>query len=558
MAALDPSITVAVVGAGAMGQGIAQVAAQAGHPVLVVDTRPGAAQAAVESIARALTALVEKGKRTAAERDATVDRLRAVNGLSDLAPAGLVVEAIVEDLDVKRRLFAELEGIVGADAILATNTSSLSVAAIGAGVRRPERLAGLHFFNPAPLMALVEIVSGLATDVTVLDTLFDTAKAWGKSPVRCRSTPGFIVNRVARPFYAEGLRLVQEQAADPATIDAVVREAGGFRMGPFELMDLIGHDVNFAVTRSVHAAYFGDPRFQPSLIQQELVEAGRLGRKTGRGFYDHSPGAAKPVPCSAEPGAKPQRVTVQGDLGPAASLVGLLHEAGIAVEEAPGPGVLVVDGVTLALTDGRTATARAAEEGIAPLVLFDLALDYTKATRVALAPADGTPAKALAIAAGLFQALGKAVSVIDDAPGLVVMRTVAMLANEAADATMQGVASAADIDIAMTKGVNYPLGPLAWADRIGLPHVLAVLDALARTYGEDRYRASALLRRRISAAQIAQIPSPPRGEGQGEGGASRGSASGGHSSFTTDSTPRIPLTPTLSPGGRGGNKDLPA
>ncbi|WP_372400415.1 3-hydroxyacyl-CoA dehydrogenase PaaH [Azospirillum sp. HJ39] len=519
MAALAPSVTVAVVGAGAMGQGIAQVAAQAGHPVLLVDSRPGAAEAAVDSIAKALTALVGKGKRTAAERDAIVGRLRAVNGLPDLAPAGLVVEAIVEDLDVKRRLFAEIEAVVGEDAILATNTSSLSVTAIGAGVRRPERLAGLHFFNPAPLMALVEIVSGLATDATVLDTLFDTARAWGKSPVRCRSTPGFIVNRVARPFYAEGLRLVQEQAADPATIDAVAREAGGFRMGPFELMDLIGHDVNFAVTRSVHAAYFGDPRFQPSLIQQELVEAGRLGRKTGRGFYDHGPGAPKPVPHSAEPAPRPESVIVQGDLGPAASLAGLLREAGIAVEETPGIGVLLVDGVTLALTDGRTATARAAGDGLAPLVLFDLALDYAKATRVALAPADGTPSDAVAVAAGLFQALGKAVSVIDDVPGLVVMRTVAMLASEAADAAMQGVASAADIDTAMTKGVNYPLGPLAWAERIGLPHVLGVLDALARTYGEDRYRASALLRRRIAAAQI---PSPAPGEGRGPSGAWEG------------------------------------
>ncbi|BAI75981.1 3-hydroxybutyryl-CoA dehydrogenase (plasmid) [Azospirillum sp. B510] len=510
MAALPPSVTVAVVGCGAMGQGIAQVAAQAGHPVLLVDSRPGAAQAAIESIAQALTALVGKGKRTAAECDATIDRLRAVDGLSDLAPAGLVVEAIIEDLEVKRRLFAELEGIVNPEAILATNTSSLSVTAIGAGVRRPERLAGLHFFNPAPVMALVEIVSGLATDAAVLDTLVDTATAWGKSPVRCRSTPGFIVNRVARPFYAEGLRLVQERAADPATIDAVMREAGGFRMGPFELMDLIGHDVNFAVTRSVHAAYFGDPRFQPSLIQQELVEAGRLGRKTGRGFYEHGPGPAGPAPRDAEPGARPRRVVVQGGLGTAASLVGLLCEAGIAVDEAPGPGVLLVDGVTLALTDGRGATARAAEDGITPLVLFDLALDYAKATRIALAPADGTPAEALAAAAGLFQALGKAVSVIDDAPGLVVMRSVAMLANEAADAAMQGVASAADIDIAMTRGVNYPLGPLAWADRIGLPHVLGVLDALARTYGEDRYRASALLRRRIAASRL---PSPARGEG---------------------------------------------
>lgn len=498
MAALPSSLTVAVVGSGAMGQGIAQVAAQAGHPVLLLDAREGAAEAAVRSVAKTLDGLVAKGKKTQADRDAVVARLTPVASLSDLAPAGLVVEAIVEDLDAKRRLFTELETLVAPDAILTTNTSSISVTAIAAPLKRPERLAGLHFFNPAPVMALVEVVSGLATEPAVLDTLVDTAAAWGKSPVRCRSTPGFIVNRVARPFYAEGLRLLQEQAASPATIDAVMREAGAFRMGPFELMDLIGHDVNFAVTRSVHAAYFGDPRFQPSLIQQELMEAGRLGRKAGRGFYDYAADAAKPAPADAPPAPKPHRVVVGGDLGAAAALPALLRAAGITVEETEGDGLLVVDGVTLALTDGRTATRRAAEEGRRPLVLFDLALDYAKAPRVALAPADGTPAEAVATAAGLFQALGKAVSVIDDAPGLVVMRTVAMLANEAADAVMQGVATAGDVDVAMTKGVNYPLGPLAWAERIGIGAVLEVLDALARTYGEDRYRASALLRRKYS------------------------------------------------------------
>ncbi len=376
-------------------------------------------------------------------------------------------------------------------------------------MRRPERLAGLHFFNPAPLMALVEIVSGLATALPVLDTLADTARAWGKSPVRCRSTPGFIVNRVARPFYAEGLRLMQEGAADPATIDAIVREAGGFRMGPFELMDLIGHDVNFAVTRSVHTAYFGDPRFQPSLIQQELVEAGRLGRKTGRGFYDHAPGAARPVAAAAA-GPRPSRVVVHGDPGPLAALPGLLRAAGVSVVEEPqGDGLLLVDGVTLALTDGRSATQRAAEDGRTPLVLVDLALDYTSASRVALTTADGTAPEALATAAGLFQTLGKAVSVIDDAPGMVVLRVVAMLANEAADAALQGVAAPADIDTAMTKGVNYPLGPLAWAERIGTARVLAALDALARTYGEDRYRASALLRRKSWAETILKGPPSP-------------------------------------------------
>ncbi|MFD1626976.1 3-hydroxyacyl-CoA dehydrogenase PaaH [Azospirillum griseum] len=502
MLPLPPTTIVGVVGSGAMGQGIAQVAAQAGHPVLLVDARPGAAAAAIAAIATALNGLVDKGKCTAAERDATLARLTAVDALADLAPAGLVIEAVVEDLEVKRRLFAELEGIVGPDAILTTNTSSISVTAIAAGVARPERLAGLHFFNPAPLMALVEIVSGLATDPAIATTLFDTARAWGKSPVRCRSTPGFIVNRVARPFYAEGLRLVQEQAADPAGIDAILRESGGFRMGPFELMDLIGHDVNFAVTRSVHAAYFGDPRFQPSLIQQELVEAGRLGRKSGRGFYDYRPGAERPPVPAFTTGAQPDRVVVRGDLGPAAALPGLLRAAGVAVEEeaegqADGPGVLVVDGVTVALTDGRSAGQRAAEDGIAALVLFDLALDYAKATRIAITTRNGAPYDHLTTAASLFTALGKAVTVIDDAPGMAVLRTVAMLANEAADAVMQGVACAADVDTAMTKGVNYPLGPLAWAERIGLARVCRALDALAHVYGEDRYRASALLRRKI-------------------------------------------------------------
>ncbi|WP_448208026.1 3-hydroxyacyl-CoA dehydrogenase PaaH [Azospirillum sp. sgz302134] len=508
MTALDGAATVAVVGCGAMGAGIAQVAAAAGHRVLMADARAGAAAKAVQGIADALGKLVAKGKMAESDRTALIGRLQPVDGLADLAPATLVVEAIVEDLEVKRALFRELEGIVAPDAILATNTSSLPVTAIAAPLSRPERFAGLHFFNPAPLMALVEIVSGLATDRAVADTLFATAKAWGKSPVHCRSTPGFIVNRVARPFYAEGLRALQERAADPATLDAVMRECGGFRMGPFELMDLIGHDVNFAVTRSVHAAYFGDPRFQPSLIQQELVEAGRLGRKTGRGFFDYGPDAAKPTAKDAPQSPRPSVVSVEGHLGPAHALVRAIREAGITVETLPGPqptrpfgrnriGRLVVDGVTLTLTDGRSATQHAAEVGRQDLVLFDLARDYAFASRIAIAVADGAAKGAAAKAAGLFQALGKRVSVLDDLPGLLVMRTVAMLANEAADAVLHGVASAADVDTAMTRGVNYPLGPLAWAETVGLDLIVDVLDALAHTYGEDRYRASALLRRKV-------------------------------------------------------------
>lgn len=294
---LSRDAVVAVIGAGAMGAGIAQVAAQAGHEVRLFDAAEGAAAKGRLAILAGLDRQVERGRVSAQEREAIAARLIIAPSLEALAGARLVIEAIVERLDIKRQLFAALEDVVAADTILATNTSSLSVTAIGAGLKHPGRLAGLHFFNPAPVMKLVEIIAGLASGKTVLDTLYATAQNWGKTPVHATSTPGFIVNRVARPFYAEGLRLLEERAASAATIDAVMREAGSFRMGPFELMDLIGHDVNAAVTRSVFDAYFGDPRFRPSLTQQELVAAGWLGRKSGRGFYDYSAGATRPEPC---------------------------------------------------------------------------------------------------------------------------------------------------------------------------------------------------------------------------------------------------------------------
>jgi 3-hydroxybutyryl-CoA dehydrogenase len=354
----------------------------------------------------------------------------------------------------------------------------------------------MHFFNPAPVLPLVEVVSGRLTAPTVAETVIATARAWGKTPVQCRSTPGFIVNRVARPFYGEALRLAAERAATPATLDAVMREVGGFRMGPFELMDLIGHDVNFAVTCSVYDGTFQDPRYKPSLIQKELVEAGFLGRKSGRGFYDYREDAAAPIPASAADTPPPAKVLIEGDLGPAAALAELAREAGLAVETRSGAGRILVDGAQLALTDGRSATARMAIEGV-PTVLFDLAFDYARAPRMAIAPADQAGPQTLAGAVGFFQALGKTVSVLDDAPGLAVMRTVAMLANEAADAVHYGIAGAADIDLAMTKGVNYPRGPLAWADAIGCHRLVAAIGALNEAFGgDDHYRSSPLLRRK--------------------------------------------------------------
>jgi len=498
--ALQKTDPVAVVGAGTMGTGIAQIAAAAGHPVLLYDAQSGAVDRSIASLKKIVERLVEKAKMTPGVGSALLGRIKPCGELSDLGSAKLVIEAIVESLDIKRELFAGVEALVSADTILATNTSSISITAIGAGLERPERLVGMHFFNPVPLMALVEIISGLATDRKVAATVHTTAADWGKSPVYARSTPGFIVNRVARPFYAEALRLLQEGAAAPETLDALMREAGGFRMGPFELMDLIGHDVNFAVTRSVFEAYYYDPRFTPSLLQQELVEAGYLGRKTGRGFFRYD-GSERPAPHTAGEADAPARVIVHGDPGPMLPLVEALAASNIDVRQGADDDAemwLELDGVVaVALTEGRSATERMAVDATKPLVLIDLVRDFAATPRVGLAPADQTTSEQRDLAVGLFQALGKSVSVIDDVPGMLVMRTVCMLANEAADAVNQGVCDAASVDTAMCKGVNYPLGPLEWADQIGLARVVGFLGNLHASYGEDRYRVSPLLRRKL-------------------------------------------------------------
>ena len=508
--ALEKGSIVAVIGSGAMGSGIAQVAAASGYEVRLFDTRPEVVAKAIADIGSMYLKLAEKGRMSRDEAAAAGARLHPVADLHQVAGAAIVIEAIVENLDVKRMLFADLEAVVGDDCILATNTSSISVTAIAAKLRRPERLVGMHFFNPVPLMALVEVISGLATSPQVADTVFATASAWGKNPVHAKSTPGFIVNRVARPFYAEGLRLLSEQAADAATLDAVMRESGGFRMGPFELMDLIGHDVNFSVTQSVFNAYFGDPRFMPSVHQQEMVNAGFLGRKSGRGFFQYGADAVKLAPQSEPAQAKPEVVglsiepdTKHAVTAPIEQRLGfsgytVTHRKSLpnaAHDEAPAFHCM---GAAVFLTDGRSATERAAANKHPDTVLYDLVLDAASATRIALARADQCSDAAYNAVVGLFQGAGFNVTLLDDVPGMAVMRTVAMLANEAADAVNQGVCSVEAVDIAMQKGVNYPRGPLAWADAVGIAHVVKVLSNLAATYGEDRYRVSPLLRRKLA------------------------------------------------------------
>jgi 3-hydroxybutyryl-CoA dehydrogenase len=338
------------------------------------------------------------------------------------------------------------------------------------------------------------------TDRAITALLAATARAWGKVTVHAKSTPGFIVNRLARPFYGEAWRVLQESGGDPASLDAVMRDCGGFPMGPFELMDLIGHDVNLAVTQSVFEATFFDRRYTPSLPQQELVRAGRLGRKRGRGIYDYRDDTALPA-AQVEPGADPvSRVVLVGSLGLATPIVTRLESAGVDVVrvqgKAGGPGWLEIGSARLMLSDGRPATRRALEEGHQHLVLFDLALDYAATPRLGLARADQCGDAAFRTLCATLSRAGFACTPIDDVAGLIVLRTVTMLVNEAADAVATGICSVDAVDEAMRHGVNYPRGPMAWAEAVGLDFFAHALGNLRDHYGEERYRTSVLIQRR--------------------------------------------------------------
>ncbi len=378
---LDSNISVGVIGSGAMGTGIAQVAATAGHKVVVYDNNSGALDKASKGLTATLQKLQEKGKITNANE--ILQRISFADNLLAFTDCDLIIEAIIEKLEVKKEVFSTVEKIVNDNCVLASNTSSLSITSIAAACAKPERVMGLHFFNPAPIMALVEVIPAVQTDAALVPKAKKLMESWGKSPVITKDTPGFIVNRVARPFYGEAIRIYEESIADMATIDWAMTEIGGFRMGPFTLMDYIGHDVNYVVTETVFQSFFYDPRYKPSFSQKRLLEAGWLGRKTGRGFYNYASDAKMPAP---------QKDNTLGQY----------------------------------ITD----------------------------------------------------------------------RIVCMLINEAVEALHLNIASAHDLELAMTKGVNYPKGLLQWCDEWGTDKCLAILDSLYNEYHEDRYRASALLRKK--------------------------------------------------------------
>lgn len=508
---------VLVVGAGTMGTGIAQVAAQRGHRVYVFDVRSGAAAEGKRRLARSFEGLVTKGKISSDEVHVLLDRVEVVDTLSHAADAGLAVEAVVEHIDTKRAVLGELERILAATSVIATNTSSISVTALAKGMQHPERLVGMHFFNPVPVMKLVEVVSGLHTATEVAQAVFAIAKAWGKMPVQARSTPGFIANRIARPFYAETLMLLQERAAEPQVLDACMRGAG-FRMGPCELMDLIGHDTNFAVTRSLYEANFFDKRYVPSPVQQDLIDGGLLGRKSGRGFYRY-PEGAPPVPGMPTQPIRPTREVVVHGKGVIAdaieSTLASRFRQKLSRERSCDWVGLAVERARLVMTDGRSAKDLALAMGNADVAVFDRVLDLPFNEKVLAYAVNPTASRSWHDQAPAWlAALGFVPQTLADTPGLVVARTVAMLINEACDAVLQGVCTEEGADAAMRLGVNYPAGPFEWLHSWGVRGVTGVIEALDATYRGERYRTSRGLAaadaltvaQRAQSAAIAQQP----------------------------------------------------
>jgi 3-hydroxybutyryl-CoA dehydrogenase len=502
---------IGVAGAGTMGTGIAQLAAQSGARTLLLD--PDAA--ALARAGERLDELVDRGRLDPGARE----RIEPVAGIEGLAPCDLVIEAAPEDLELKRTLLAGIAGVVAEDCVLATNTSSLSVTALAAGVPGPERVVGMHFFNPAPLMALVEVVAGTRSGAAALQRAREVGAAMDRRVIDAADGPGFLVNRCNRPYSLEALRLVQERLAGPEQVDRICRLAGGFRMGPFALMDLVGLDVGLAVAESFHRQSYGEPRWRPSPLQAQMVAAGRLGRKSGRGWFPH-PEGPPPDPALPEPGGGAGRlVVIAGDGGVAEALRDAAEAAGwVAAEPFEAEGELPF----LILDCG-------AREDDAPLQGGHQAILCDSAPLAALDPAGGaagfhvlpplgrlveltaqptTVPAALAATEAFFATLGMVAERVGDAPGLVLGRIVAQLVNEACFAVGEEVGAPADVDAGMELGLNHPRGPFAWAEHAGPDAILGILAGLEDEYREDRYRPAPLLVKAVRSGRPASTLRP--------------------------------------------------
>lgn len=485
---------IGVVGAGLMGRGIAQVAVVAGIDVIVHDTREGAAGEAREAVATQLRRLAEKGKLEARAAEEAIARVKPANGLAQLAACEVVIEAIVEDLGAKRTLFATLEAIVAPTCVLATNTSSLSVTAIAAGCASPGRVAGFHFFSPVPLMKLVEVIDGVRTEPWVAPRLVDLARRFGHTPVRALDTPGFLVNHAGRGYGTEALRILSEGVADFRTIDDILRDGAGFRMGPFELLDLTGLDVSQPVMESIYRQFYDEPRFRPSALLTQRRAAGLLGRKAGEGFYRYRDGVAQRAAEPPAPTVRPPRVWLsRADAQAHARVAALVEKLGTPLDTGAAPGL---DSLCVVLPWGADATAAALDEGLdaSRTVALDAWFGLDKRRTLMTTPMTRSGWRDAAHA--LFAADGVPISVIRDCPGFVAPRVVAQIVNIACDIAQQRIATPEDIDRAVTLGLGYPRGPLAMGDALGPARVLALLRGLQDFYGDPRYRASPWLTRR--------------------------------------------------------------
>jgi 3-hydroxybutyryl-CoA dehydrogenase len=503
---------IGVAGAGTMGSGIAQLACVAGIPTLLHDPDGDALARGIERIHRQLEREVERGRMDRAGADGARERLAPAPALEDLAGCELVIEAAPERAEIKRDLFARLSQIVSADCVLASNTSSLLVTALAGAASPAERVVGMHFFNPPPVMKLLEVVAGAQSSPRAIAVARTTGEAMGKHVIEAADGPGFIVNRTNRPFALEGLKLLGERIATIEQIDRICRLGGGFRMGPFELMDLVGVDVGLDIARSFYEQSFGEPRWRPSMIAARTVAAGRTGRKVGRGYYAYPEGGEHrpPDPPAPDAGGGDGVVVIAGESQLALELADAAAQAGwdvadpITAADGPAPALI------LDLTGGEEPDAplQGAPQAICCAAGSLTALDpggsaigfhalppLADASLVELTRGPDSAASAAEAAERFFATLGMHTEWVEDAPGLVLGRIVCQVINEAAFALGEGVGSAQDIDAGMVHGLNYPRGILAWADEIGLDHVLAVLDGLYSERGEERYRVAPLLRR---------------------------------------------------------------